>query len=202
MKKHMHESILINAKQKLRHILPSRYLADNKGVAAVEFALLVPILLLLFVGTMEISLAVAVDRKVSRISSSVADLITQDENYNKAGLNKIADIAGRIMYPYDDEVKISIVGIKIENNQAKVAWAHPINGGEKPAEGSIFEVPASIKTNDTFLLSATVGTSHKPAFSFIGYDGDSLSFDDAAIELEEQMFLRPRKGGDIDCSDC
>ncbi|MEM9277143.1 MAG: TadE/TadG family type IV pilus assembly protein [Pseudomonadota bacterium] len=176
---------------------------DKKGVAAVEFALIVPILLLLFIGTLEISLAVAVDRKVSRISSSVADLITQSENFNEAGLDQLMDIANRIMHPYDATVKISIVAVYIDDDGvAKVEWAHGRNGGAEPAQGSLFNVPASIKTNDTFLLSARVSSDHEPAFAFINFDGSKITFDDASIELSEQMFLRPRTGSGITCSDC
>ncbi|MEM9331470.1 MAG: TadE/TadG family type IV pilus assembly protein [Pseudomonadota bacterium] len=179
------------------------FLKNKEGVAAVEFALIVPILLLLFIGTLEISLAVAVDRKVSRISSSVADLITQGDSFNKAGLDQLTDIANRIMRPYDDVVKISVVAVDIDSNGvAKVAWSYARNGGDKPAPGTLFTVPASIRTDDTFLISSTVGTDHAPAFSFLSFDGSTLKFDDAAIELSEQMFLRPRKGDDIDCSDC
>ena len=189
--------------------MPARCFKDNRGVAAVEFALIVPILLLLFVGTLEISLAVAVDRKISRISSSVADLITQEDNYTKDDLNKISDIAARIMYPYYTEagessaIKISIVGVEINSsNVAKVDWAHSINGAAKPAKGTDYEVPTSIRTADTFLLATKVEIAHKPAFSFVGFDGRSLSFDDTAIDLSEQMYLRPRRGDSIDCTDC
>lgn len=189
---------------------PGRYVRDNKGVAAVEFALIVPILMLLFVGTLEISMAVSVDRKISRVSSTVADLITQESIYTMADLNKITDVAQRIMYPYDDsDVKISIVGIDIENDVGRVAWSHGRNGGEEPAVGSVYTVPNAILTSDkSFLLSATISVDHKPAFSFIGFDGTNMTFDDAAISLSEQMFLRARvpnsspDGSEIECSDC
>ena len=107
-------------------LLSKRYAKDQRGVAAVEFALIVPILMLLFIGTLEISLMVAVDRKISRISSSVADLITQDtgDGYTPEALDKIADIAERIMYPYDDEVNISIVGVEIKNNAFAIKNTH------------------------------------------------------------------------------
>ncbi|MEM7214047.1 MAG: TadE/TadG family type IV pilus assembly protein [Pseudomonadota bacterium] len=179
------------------------FLKDKKGVAAVEFALIVPILLLLFIGTLEISLAVAVDRKVSRISSSVADLITQGDSYNKAGLDQLTDIATRIMLPYGDVVQISVVAINIDSNGIpRVAWSYGRNGGAKPAPGTLFPVPTNIANPDTFLISSEVTTNHAPAFSFLTFDGSNLKFDDTAIPLGEQMFLRPRKGDDIDCSDC
>ena len=179
------------------------FLRDKKGIAAVEFALIVPILLLLFIGTLEISLAVAVDRKVSRISSSVADLVAQDSDYTLDSLDKLTDIATRIMVPYQDTVKISVVGVEIdENGVAKVGWSFARNGGEKPAQGSIYPIPEPIRIADTHLVSTKVSTDHAPAFSFLSFNGSNLKFDDAAIELSEQMYLRPRKSGAVNCADC
>ncbi|MGI9351723.1 MAG: TadE/TadG family type IV pilus assembly protein [Rhizobiaceae bacterium] len=179
------------------------FLKDKKGIAAVEFALIVPILLLLFIGTLEISLAVAVDRKVSRISSAVADLVAQDSDYTAASMGQLTDIANRIMVPYDDTVKISIVGVEIdENGVAKVGWSFARNGGEKPAQGTIYPIPEPIRIEETFLVSTKVTTDHSPAFSFLTFDGSTLKFDDAAIELSEQMYLRPRKAGPVTCPDC
>lgn len=183
-----------------------RLIKENDGVAAIEFAILAPVLILLFLGTLEISYAVAVDRKVSRISSSVADLITQGEEFNESELNDIMDIAKRIMRPYNEpagNLKISLVAIEVASGEAKVQWSHGFNGGAEPAKGSTFSVPANIKVDGTHLLSATVSVDHEPAFSFVGFREGYITFDDSSIALEEQMFLRPRlDGGGIDCTNC
>ena len=192
---------MIKPTSKISKIL-RRFGASERAVAAVEFAIIAPILILLFVGTIEISLAVAVDRKVSRISSSVADLITQSSKFTGDEINEIMNIADRIMFPYDDVPKISIVGIEIKNDEAKVTWACQKNGAPKPAVGSTVSVPSQIKVNDTFLVSATVTTDHEPAFKFVGYENGRLTFDDASIEMSEQMFLRPRLGGQVEVTGC
>ena len=187
-------------------VLVNRYLKDSKGVAAIEFAFIAPVLILLFIGTLEISYAVAVDRKISRVSSTIADLITQDTTFTVAELNDLYEVSARIMKPYNEpaaNLKISVVGITIENNEAKVDWAHPFQGGEKPAVGSIYPVPANIKINDTSLLTAKVTLDHKPAFSFIGYQNGGLKFDSSSISLSEQMYLRPRiSTTGVECVDC
>ena len=46
-------------------------LADRRGIAATEFAVIVPIMLVLFFGTVEFSSGVAVDRKVTLIAQGV-----------------------------------------------------------------------------------------------------------------------------------
>ena len=55
-----------------------RLSADTGGIAAVEFAMLVPLMLMVFFGTIQISTAVAVDRKVSLTARTLSDLISQN----------------------------------------------------------------------------------------------------------------------------
>ena len=50
------------------------YRKDKQGVAAIEFAFIVPIMFLMFVGAVELSQAITVDRRVTQVASSVADL--------------------------------------------------------------------------------------------------------------------------------
>ncbi|MEM7289994.1 MAG: TadE/TadG family type IV pilus assembly protein, partial [Pseudomonadota bacterium] len=178
---------------------------DRSGVAALEFAIISPILILLFVGTIEVSLAVAVDRKVSRVSSAVADLVTQhnSQDLDQDFLQAMSNIADRIIYPYEDDMTIVLTGIEIDGSGiATVAWSWASGGGTALAVGSSYTVPSSIVVNDSYLLAAKVETDHEPAFSFISYENGRFSLDDSVIELSEEMFLRPRMFASQTCSDC
>jgi len=192
----------------MRHMMTKLKLLrdEDSGVAALEFAIIAPVLILLFLGTIEISLAIAVDRKVSRISSSVADLITRTEltDIPPSEMNEFVKIAERIMFPYDDQVAITIVGIDVVGGNSVVRWRYTSGGGSAPAPGQPFPVPANIRTDGSFLISAVVKTNHAPAVGFINYNDGQLSLDGATIELSEQMFLRPRRAppSGIDCSAC
>jgi Flp pilus assembly protein TadG len=57
------------------HRLLCRWQADRRGVAAIEFALLDPLMAVMFIGAMEMSQAITVDRRVTQIAGSTADLI-------------------------------------------------------------------------------------------------------------------------------
>ena len=177
---------------------------DNSGIAALEFAIIAPILILLFLGTLEVSLAVSVDRKVSRISSSIADLITRHKTGTilRSELDEFVKIADRIMFPYNDQVAVSIVAVKVINGTPEVQWRYTAGGGTAPAAGQPFPIPNSIQTDGSFLVSAHVKTDHAPAFQFVNYENGRLTFDGASIELQEQMFLRPRAINEFDCSGC
>jgi Flp pilus assembly protein TadG len=102
------------------HILADRFAREARGVAAVEFAFVAPIMLLLFVGTIELSAGVSTNRKLSRLSSTIGDLVTQSQSLTQNDLNNIMDVSEKVMYPYSDGVIMILTGIEIANNQAKV----------------------------------------------------------------------------------
>src|SRR6185312_4981671 len=53
------------------------FLADGRGLAATEFAVVVPLMLVMFFGTVEFSSAVAIDRKVTLMARTLSDLTSQ-----------------------------------------------------------------------------------------------------------------------------
>ena len=50
-----------------------RFKSDENAVAAVEFALILPLLIVLYIGTAELTQAISVNRKVTHLASSLAD---------------------------------------------------------------------------------------------------------------------------------
>ncbi len=81
-----------------------RFRACTAGIAAVEFALIVPIILLMMVGAMEMSRAINMDRRLSTVSSMIGDLISREKDM---GTNPITTLTGmteaieHVMKPYD-----------------------------------------------------------------------------------------------------
>jgi len=53
-------------------------LADRSGIAATEFAVIVPVMLLMFFGLVEFSSGVAADRKVTLVARTLSDLSIDD----------------------------------------------------------------------------------------------------------------------------
>lgn len=179
-----------------------KFRKDCEGVAALEFALIAPIMIMLFVGTLEVSAAVSVNRKVSRISSVVGDLVTQSEELDNTKISNIMDVASDIMEPYDNTVKIRISGMNIAGGNATVAWSCH-KSWTKAAVGSIYTVPATIKTDGSYLVAARVQTVYQPMVGWVRYGApgtgnDRISFDSTSVTMDEEIFLRPRKGATID----
>ncbi len=178
-----------------------RFRTEIRGVAALEFAIIAPVLILMLVGTLEISLAVAVNRKVSRISSTVADLITQSQTLTSGDLDNIMDVSSKIMFPYANAVEIVITGIEVNGTAATVDWSCA-EGGAANTPGAAYTVPSTILDDGVNLVSAKVSTSHTPMVGWISYDHGYLSFDHTAMDMEEELFLRPRIGSSVTVSGC
>jgi Flp pilus assembly protein TadG len=79
-----------------------RRLANQDGAAAVEFAMLLPILITLFFGVVETSLALLCRADVSIMASTTADLISQSDVLASADVNNVFNASGTILYPYYD----------------------------------------------------------------------------------------------------
>ncbi len=173
---------------------------DCEGVAAVEFALIAPLMIMLFIGTLEVSAAVSVNRKISRISSVVGDLVTQNDELDGNAINSIMDVASDIMAPYSNTVKIRITGITVADGDATVVWSCNSHWSSV-GTGEDYNVPDSIRTNGTFLVAARVQTDYQPMVGWTRYSGSGtgkVSFDQTEITMDEQIFLRPRVGSAVD----
>ena len=172
----------------------NKFKSDNNAVAAVEFALIAPILILLFVGTVEVSLAISINRKVARISSAVADLVTQAPRFDENEIMQIIQIAEKIMYPYNNQVDITLTGIDIAGGNATSTWV--CTGSGCTGGGTAQTVPAAI-LSDGFLVSSVVSTNHDPVVGFFNFKHAGLTDTGMSWQMQEEMFLRPRIGSDV-----
>jgi Flp pilus assembly protein TadG len=180
------------------YVAHDRFLAEIRGVAAVEFAFIAPIMLLLFVGTMELSSGISVNRKLSRLSSTISDLVTQSQTLTANDVEAIMDVSSQVMYPYTDAVRIVLSGIEIENGVARVIWSKSRPGGYQLSTGTIYTIPGQINRDGTFLVAAKVSTEYSPSFGWAQYNEEQgVFFHSTPIAMEEEIFLRPRIGADV-----
>lgn len=170
-----------------RHLNPfRRLLGDRSGVSAVEFALVLPIMLTLYLGGNEFGHAFTIKRKVTHVASTVADLITQSKSVTDADIQNIFNVSSAIMTPYDTgDVTIRVAMIKIDADQnATVMWSRARNQLPLVANAPV-TLPEDVNTADTYVLSTEV---HFPYYPTIGY---TLT---GPIDLWDIFYLRPRQG--------
>ena len=185
---------------------------DRKGVAAVEFAFVAPVLLTLYFVTMEVAQAIDTNKKVSRVGSMVADLVTQQPSEtNKADVEAIMRIGEAILQPYGrTRPSIQITGIEItpgSDPKAIVRWSRKmVNGAFSVgvAKNTEVTVPESLMIAGTFLVRVSSQLDYRPVIAWTAEQKTSLgllgSFDN--INMDEVYHLRPRMTNQIICKDC
>lgn len=168
-----------------------RFRSEHRGVAAVEFALLLPVMLVLYVGGNELGHALTIARKVTHVTSSLADLATQPTSMTSADVTNIFNAAASIMTPYStSDLRIKMSGITINSSGvATVTWSKAYNDTALTV-GSTVSLPAGVKTPSTFLVTAEVHYNYNPTFGYVLTSN---------MDLHDQFYLGPRQGTTISC---
>lgn len=160
----------------------SGFARDRRGVSAVEFAMLLPFMLTLYLGSVEVSQGISIDRKVTLTSRTVADLVAQVATIDTAGVNAALGAATAIMAPFPDvDAKVTVSLVKIDaNGNAKVCWSNTKNGTAR--SGSV-TVPAALNVPNTSLVWGEAFYDYTPTIGYVVTN---------TINLKDQIFMRPR----------
>jgi Flp pilus assembly protein TadG len=189
----------------------ARAAADRRGVAAIEFALVAPLLLCMYFVTMEVSQAIETNKKVSRVGSMVADLVTQQQTTTKSELDAIMTIGQSLLTPYyRSKPKIVITAIQITTDptpKVQVYWSRKLVDGVYSADlakGVVTTVPPTLNTPGAFLVRVESYLDYKPVITWAAADkkplGLTAAFD--GISMRETYYLRPRQSTTVECTDC
>ena len=150
--------------------LRSRFLRSTSGLAALEFALILPMMLTLYVGGVEVNDAVSIKRKLNHATAAMADLAAQSSQTLTAA--SVADIftAGQsVLEPYETSLmKATVVGVTMDaNKKATVAWARSYNGAACPAKGGAAAVPANLAVANGFLVMVNASYAFTPKIGYV-----------------------------------
>src|SRR5450631_3654157 len=90
-------------------------LKDCSGIVAIEFAVIAPVMLVMFFGVVEFSSGVAVDRKVTMVARTLSDLTSQSTSVADTDLTNFGQTAKAILTPYQaSPLKSSITEIYVD----------------------------------------------------------------------------------------
>lgn len=167
----------------------ARMMRDRRGVAAIEFAMILPVMLAMFLGSIEITQGVATDRKIGLTVRAAADLTSQATSVSNAEMTNILNAAASIMYPYATApMKLKVTAVNIAaNGSATVAWGDALNT-TKRTTGSSVTIPTALAVPNTQLIWGEIEYTYNPTFGYVLFNN---------ITLTEQNFVRPRQSSTI-----
>jgi Flp pilus assembly protein TadG len=173
-------------------------LRDRSGIAATEFAVIVPIMLVMFFGTVEFSSGVAIDRKVTLMARTLANLTSQGQAVDDPTLTGFFNASNAIMTPYSGPLypapnsTVSELYIDPATGAARVQWSKGSQGSAGRTPGSAVAIPASLIALDAqgkiipkqYLIFSEVNFLYTPTVGYVMTSGVSLS---------DVAYTRPRQ---------
>ena len=162
-----------------------RLSVDQRGVSAVEFAILLPLMLTMYLGGVEISQAVSADRKTTLVAHTVGDLTAQASNVATADVTNILNAAAAVAYPFpvtNLAVTLSSVCINSAGTVATIGWSQTLNGTARTGTVTT-SIPSALMIANTSLIWGEATYNYKPTI------GWTIT---GTLALKDKFFLRPR----------
>jgi Flp pilus assembly protein TadG len=166
-----------------------RCVQDERGVSAVEFALLLPLMVTLYLGGVEISQGLTIDRKVTLVARTVADLAAQSTSITNADMTNILNASTAVLLPYAiASAKVTVSQVTIDaNGTAKISWSDTKNGTAR-SPGSTVVLPTALNIPNSSLIWSEVSYEYKPVVGYVIT---------GTMNLTDQIYMRPRLSDEV-----
>lgn len=159
---------------------------DKRGVSAVEFAVVLPFMAMLYLGGTALTQGIIIKRKVVMVSHTVGDLVARDNSLTNAEITAVFDAAKAVFAPYAWssllQIKVSSVRVNAAGT-ATVAWSDAFQDTAR-ATNSTVTLPAGLNTPNTTVIWAEVSYNYTPPVGG--------AFTGGALTLTDRLFIRPR----------
>ena len=161
-----------------------RLIGDERGVSAVEFALLLPLMLTLYLGAVEVSQGIGADRKVTLTARTIGDLVSQVASIGNSDMTNAFNASSAVMAPFPvSNLKVTVTSVLVDAaGKATVDWSDTVNGTAL-AKGATVTLPAALNVANTSLIWSEVQYSYKPVIGYV------IS---GTLTLHDQIYMRPR----------
>lgn len=167
-----------------------RFLKDRAGVSALEFALIAPVMLILYLGCIELAFMMRSDRTITVATSTLGDLTAR---LDVAAQSDIDDIFAAVGFIFTGTVTEASSRMRVSsliadaNGAVTVVWSDATRMGAR-APGSVVTVPNGIVSPGGSVIMAEIE---------FDYDrGTGLFIKDGYV-LDDTFYLRPRRSGEV-----
>lgn len=171
-----------------------RFWQDRRGVSAVEFALLAPVLLIFYFGAAEFCQGFMAQKRLGHTTAQLADITSQDGIVTVDELSDTLAIAGLIMAPYSTTpLKMRVSGVTRDSGGvAKVDWSRG-QGMTALGRSAVVTVPAGLISNGESIILSEATYDYVSPIRYLVPE---------MVVFRRTFYLRPRLVDKITCSDC
>lgn len=162
-----------------------RLLHNTGGVSAIEFALILPVGLILLYGIAESGYVILLDRKLTSATQSAGDLVAQETSIADADLDDIVVAVNNILRPYPvDNLVVTIASVSQDSAGTVVLdWIFP---SATTATSILAELPPGLlSTSSQSVIVSKMSYIYTPNLTTNLFSGFTIS---------DTAYLRPRNG--------
>ncbi len=169
-----------------------RFVASTCGVAAIEFAMIMPVLLILLLASFDGGRAIVIYMKVRSATYTLAAITNQYKTpIQSSDMQTIVGATSKVLAPYPSAPAVVTISQIVINakGQATVSWSYS-TGGSGRAQGSSITIPANIAPPNviSYLIFSEVSYNYTPLFGYFG---------SGAIALSDNLYVTPRSNACI-----
>jgi Flp pilus assembly protein TadG len=167
----------------------SRVLRKKDGMAAIEFALLSPILLFMFLGGIELTDALNCRQKVAGMSATAADLVAAEIQVSNADMSNVFSAINSIVYPYPTTgLRIVISSLADDGHgHGTVTWSDAQNATARNVNSTVTVPSGVITTGGTVILAEVTYPYHSAIAHFLA----------PTTNMTTSFYARPRRSVSI-----
>jgi len=184
----------MNLSSLLTRRMLGRLRRDKKGVSAVEFALIAPVLVCFYFGCIEISTMLITDRKVTSTAASVGDLVARLPSIDTTEMNNVFNSTVINMAPNDfTDTRIRVTSIQYASDGVTpvVGWSRSTSNWTAHANGNIMTVPTGIIPAGGSVVLTEVEFDYSSITGL--YDPNTGFLFDVSRTMTDSYYARPRR---------
>lgn len=172
-----------------------RFAKARDGLAALEFALIAPIMIVIFFGSVELSSALDCNTRVARVSFTIADLVAQSTTVSTSDTTNIFNCANAILYPFSSSsAQMIVTSITYDTTgKSTVAWSDAYNTSKRTSVPSSFTSSLMLKDSSGNIIAGSV------IYSEVSYSFSSplKYFLGSTTTLTSSFFTKPRRSTSV-----
>jgi len=144
------------------------FASDAEGVAAVEFAIVLPFMLTLYLGSIEAGDGMAVQFKTALATRAVADITSQYTSIDNSTMTGILGAAATVVAPYPASGMVVTISEITTNStgHGTITWSDSLNGTAH-AVGQSVTLPVALQIANASLIWSEVTYPYQPTFGYV-----------------------------------
>jgi Flp pilus assembly protein TadG len=145
-----------------------RFTRDRDAVAAMEFAIVLPIMLLLYIGGVELGDGLQIQFKVTETARTITDVASQYITIQSSDMSNILAAASSVVAPYPSSNMALTVSEVTTNAQGQgtITWSCSLNGTPHTV-GATLTLPTNLQTPNISLIWGEVTYPYTPPMGYV-----------------------------------